>query len=195
MENPAYTRTGAERRALLHYLPSWIPKTPSFLVGLKPQHDRYGPNQHQADSSAKASSICALVKDSSWNSLEHWLAPDWNSSTTSRDSTPLLHAKASFSNRAQDSNCFPTEQPGKPFPHHGSLTMRRKVRSQFHLPLPEGIRALSGSNPCEGCCRNKYTVITVGITALWMPCALSELHKTWRDRHHSSLLAKPSCSC
>lgn len=69
---PLYARVEAEwfgeaGRALFCDLPSWILKTPGFFVRLKPQQDRYGPNQHQADSSGNGHSTCALVRNSPWN--------------------------------------------------------------------------------------------------------------------------------
>lgn len=58
-------------------------------------------------------------------------------------------AKASpLSNRAQDSQTAShTEQPGNPFITMVLSKCTGRSGSQFHLPLPERIRALLGSNP------------------------------------------------
>lgn len=149
MEKAVYTRIGAERRALLPYLPSWMLKTPSFFVRLRPQHDRYGPNQLQTDSSDKASSHCVLVGNNSWNSLEHWPAPDWNSSTTSRDSKSCSVQKhLLFPTGHKTLKLLPTESSKEsPFITMVLSQCTGRSGSQFNLPLPEGIRALLGSNP------------------------------------------------
>lgn len=100
---------------------------------------------------------------------------------------------SSFQRGTRLSKCLPRQQP---FYLHGSLTMHRKVRFSIPFSSARGNSIPLGEQSRVGCCRNKHTVITLGITALWMSCALSKLQKSlWHDRYHSSLVAKPSCSC